>query len=60
MTQLSDVPYSEQQLVNCVTDVSGCNDELTNNSSAFQQAECHAHGDMLQLHCNTGASVRDE
>ena len=54
VTQLLDVPSSEQQLVDCVTVVSGCNDELTNNGFAFQQEECHAHRDKLQLHCNTG------
>ena len=43
MKQLLDVPSSEQQLVDCVTVDSGCNDELTNNGFAFQQEECHAH-----------------
>ena len=54
VTQLLDVPSSEQQLVGCVTVDSGCNDELTNNGFAFQQEECHAYRDKLQLHCNTG------
>ena len=35
--------------MDCVTVESGCNDELTNKGFAFQQEECHAHRDKLQL-----------
>ena len=45
--------------MDCVTVESGCNNELSNNGFAFQQEECHAHRDKLQLHCNTGAPIRD-
>ena len=51
MTQLSDVPYSEQQLVNCVTVVSGCNDELSNNGfdRCFNQRQVEADRQTYSL-----------
>ena len=45
---------SEQQLVDCNTADSACNDEFMNNSFAFCRDEWHVHGGQLQLHRNKG------